>query len=163
MAELLGPGGTVAVVGQTAGQPAQAVLLHHHQTGPTAKEDFVRGHLLGPRPRGLVEDGRQRGGVPGGRVGPAPQLGDAGSLRAEHGLQQTPRDGQADAFRLGGGREAGQAVPVEDHGLLELALEVRAFGAETVPFVLDGVQAVPGVGAVDGLKDVAGIAVQGLP
>ena len=80
-------------------------MFHHHQTGPTAEEDFVRGHLFGPRPCDRIEDGQQRRGTAGGGVRPAPQLRDTGSLPAEYRLQQTPRDGQADAFGLSGAGE----------------------------------------------------------
>ena len=162
-AALLGPGVAVAVLGQAAGQPAQAVLLDHHQTGPTAEEDVVRGHLFDLRPRHRVEDGQQRGGALGGRVRPASQLGDAGRLLAEYGLEQAAGDGQADAFGLGGGREAGQAVTAEDDGLLELTPQVIAFGIKAVAFVLEGVAAVLGRAARDGLEDAGRVAVQGLP
>ena len=64
-------------------------------------------------------------------MGPASQLGDAGGLRAKEGRQQASGHGQADAFGLGRGRKTGEAVSIEDHGPLELALQGIAFGAQT--------------------------------
>ncbi len=55
-AKFRGPGVAVAVVRQAAGQPAQAVLLHHHQTRSAAQEDFIGRSLFDPRSSHRVED-----------------------------------------------------------------------------------------------------------
>ncbi len=55
--KFLGRGLAVAVVGQPTCEPAEAVLLHHHQTRSAAKEDLVGGRLLDPRSGDGIQDG----------------------------------------------------------------------------------------------------------
>jgi hypothetical protein len=68
--------------------------------------------------------------------------------------EEAAGDGQADALRLGDAGERGQGVGIDEHGLLELAAERRAFGAEAVDLVLEIRETPPGVGAIDGLENL---------
>ena len=80
----------------------------------------------------------------------------------EQRQQQTPGDGQADAFGLSRGGEAGEVVGIEDDGLLELSLESIPLGVEAVVVVLKVVKPLAGVRTVNGLKHFGSVAVEGL-
>ncbi|HZU35987.1 MAG TPA: hypothetical protein VFA18_08770 [Gemmataceae bacterium] len=90
--QFFGPGFAVAVLGQSAGQPAQALLLDHHQARSAAKEDFVGSSLFDPRSGHSVEDRQQSIGLLSRSLGPATQLGHTGRALLEQGQQQTPGD-----------------------------------------------------------------------
>jgi hypothetical protein len=128
-------------------------LLHHHQTRPAAEEDFIGSDLFDLESDSIVEDRQQGLGFLGRGMGPTPQLGHAGRVLLEQRQQQASGDGQADAFGLGGGGEAGELVGIEDAGVLELLLEVAALGAESVVVLGKLVQLLAVVGAVHGLDD----------
>jgi hypothetical protein len=57
----------------------------------------------------------------------------------------------------------GPGVVIDEHSLLELATERRAFGAEAVALVLEILKLTLGSGAINGLKDFGGVAVKSLP
>jgi hypothetical protein len=76
--------------------------------------------------------------------------------------QQAAGDGQADALGLGGGGEAGEAVGIEDDGPVELSAQLVAFGAEAIGVPGEVVELLAMDGAIDGLKDARGVAVEGL-
>jgi hypothetical protein len=138
-------------------------LLHDHQTRSAAEEDFIGGGLCNPRPGHRVEDRQQGVGLLGGGVGIAPQLRHAGRTLLEKRQQQAAGDGQADAFGLRRGGEAGEVIGIEDDGLLELAAQAVALRTEAVVVLGKGLQVVAVVGAVHGLKDAGSVAVEGLP
>ncbi len=68
--------------------------------------------------------------------------------------------GKLDALRLGDAGEMGPRVGIDEHGLLELATERRAFGAEAVALVLEILETPLGVGAIDGLENFGGVAIE---
>jgi hypothetical protein len=80
----------------------------------------------------------------------------------EHGQQQTAGDGQTDAFGLSRGGETSQALGIEEGGLLELSVEMVAFGAETVVVLGKILKLLTKGGASNGLKDAWSIAVESL-
>jgi hypothetical protein len=137
-------------------------LVHDHQTRSAAKEDFIGGRLRDARLRGRIEDGQQDGGLLGGRLCPTTQLRHARGLLGKQGVQQATGDGQADPFRLGGGREAGEVVGAEDQRLVQLSLESVPVGAEVIVLVLEVLKPLAGVGTAHGLKHFGRIAVKGL-
>jgi hypothetical protein len=138
-------------------------LLHHHQTGAAAKEDFIGGSLFDPRSGDPIKDRQQPARLLGGGLRPPPQLGHTGGTLREEWPQQTPGDGQADAFRLSRGGEAGEGVGIENDGLLELSVEAVPLGTETVVVLLKVLKPLLVVGAVHGLKDLGSVAVECLP
>jgi hypothetical protein len=80
----------------------------------------------------------------------------------EQGQQQTPGDGQANALSLSRGGEAGEAVGIEDDGLLELSMESVPLGVEAVVVVVKLLKPLAGVRTVNGLKHFGRVAVEGL-
>jgi hypothetical protein len=137
-------------------------LFHDHQTRAATKEDFIGGSLLDAWLGDRIEDGQQGGGLLGGRLRPASQLRNTRRPLRQERQEQAPRDGQADAFGLGDSSETGEVVGIEDQGLLELALELIACSPELVDVVLEGLEALLGVGAGEGLEDCGRVPVQGL-
>jgi hypothetical protein len=148
------------------------VLLNDHQTGLFAKEDLIAGALLDPVPAESVEHVQQRGRAPGGRARQAAESGDAGQTESAVGFvsqglgqqraEEAAGDGQADALGLSGAGELGQGVVIDEDGLLELAAERSTFGVEAVDLVLEILEVPLAGGAVDGLEDFGGVAVERL-
>jgi hypothetical protein len=145
------------------------VLLDDHQTRLSSKEDFIAGALLDPLPAELVEHFQQRGRAPGGGVRQAAESSDTGQTGpvgfigerlGQERSEEAAGDGQADALGLGEAGELGQGVGIDEHGLLELAAERRAFGTEAVDLVLEILEAPLSVGALYGLEDFGGVAVE---
>ncbi len=87
-------------------------------------------------------------------------MGFIGERLGHKRSEEAAGDGQADALRLGGAGEPGQGVGIDEYGLLELAAERRAFGAEAVDPVLEFLAAPLGVGAIDGLENFGGVAIE---
>jgi hypothetical protein len=56
-----------------------------------------------------------------------------------------------------------QRVGIDEHGLLELAVECSAGSAEALNLVVQFLELALGSGAVDGLEDVGGVPVERLP
>jgi len=63
---------------------------------------------------------------------------------------------------LGRGGEAGEAVGIEDDGLLELPVEAVAFGVEAVVVVVKFLKALTHVGTVNGLEHFGSVSVESL-
>ena len=76
--------------------------------------------------------------------------------------QQTPGDGEADAFGLGRGGKAGEAIRIKNDRLRGWWREAVPFSAKPVEVVPKGGEALPGGGAIDGLENFGGIPVEGL-
>jgi hypothetical protein len=57
----------------------------------------------------------------------------------------------------------GQSVGIDEHGLLELAVACSAGSAEALDLVLEFLELALGSGALDGVEDVGGVAVERLP
>ena len=145
------------------------MLLDDHQTRLLSKEDLIAGALLDPLAAELVEHFQQRGRAPGGGVRQAAESSDTGQTEpvgfigerlGHERSEKAAGDGQADALGLGDTGELGQGVGINEHGLLELAAERHAFGVEAVDLVLEMLEAPLGVGAIDGLEDFGGVAVE---
>ena len=106
-AQFFGPGIAVVVVGQSAGQPAQAALLHHHQrVGGRRRLHWpppARPAVEPPRPGPTT---RRRPGEPG----PGPTARPAGTLGVRCWSTATTNAGrrQADAFGLSRAGEAAE-------------------------------------------------------
>jgi hypothetical protein len=149
------------------------MLLHDHQTGLLAKENLIAGALADPIPAVTVEYFQQRRGAEGGRTREAAEPGDAGqtgrTLRfvgqrlSQQRRQQAAGDGQTDALGLGDAGELSQGVGIDEHGLLPLAEQRRVVSAEAVDLVLEILQEPLGSSAIDGLENLGGVAVKGLP
>jgi hypothetical protein len=145
------------------------VLLDDHQTRLLSKENLIAGALLDPLAAELVEYFQQRGRAPGGGVRQAAESSNTGQtepvgfigerLGCERS-EEAAGDGQADALRLGDAGELGQGVGIDEHGLLELAAEYGAFGAEAVDLVLEILETPLGVGALDGLENFGDVAIE---
>jgi hypothetical protein len=145
------------------------VLLDDHQTRLLSKEDLIAGALLDALPAELVEHFQQRGRAPGGGVRQAAESSDTGQTEpvgfigerlGHERREEAAGDGQADALRLGDAGELGQGVSIDEHSLLELAAERLTFGAEAVDLVLEILETPIGVGAIDGLENFGGVAVE---
>jgi hypothetical protein len=139
------------------------VWLDYHQTRSATEEDFIGGNLFDLRSDYVVQDGQQGLGLQGRGMGPTPQLGHAGRVVLEQRQQQPSGDGQADTFGLCRGREAGELVRIEDDGMLELLVEMIAFGAEPVVILRKVVQLLTVVGAIHGLHNAWRVPVKRLP
>lgn len=137
--------------------------LDYHQTRSATEEDFIGGDLFDLGSDHVVQDGQQGLGLQGRGMGPTSQLGHTGRVLLEQGQQQPSGDGQADTFGLCRGREAGELVSIEDDGMLELLVEMIAFGAEPVVILRKALQLLTVVGAIHGLHDAWRVPVKCLP
>src|SRR5271168_2556036 len=91
---------------------------------------------------------------------PPPQLRHAGCALLEERPQQTPGDGQADAFGLSRGGETGEPVGIEDDSLLQMLVEAVTLGAEVVVFLGKVLKLLAVIGAVHSLNDSGSVAVE---
>jgi hypothetical protein len=140
------------------------VLLDRHQDRPTATEDLVGGDLAGPRPAELVEHGEDSGGAAAGLLGEAAELGGGGGAVVEQDGEQGAGGAEGGAVGLGGGGELGLLVGIEGDGVLELGAEFGELGLKLSDFVAEVAEAVVGRGrGLEGLEDVLGLSVEGLP
>jgi hypothetical protein len=121
----------------------------------------------------VIEHFQQSGGAYGGRACQAAQPGDTGPAQAvvrfvgqglgQQRAQEAAGDGQADALGLGDARELGQRVGIDAYGLLQLAAQRSDLGTEAIDLVPEILELPLGRGALDGLEDFRGVAVERLP
>ena len=162
--ELLGPGRPVTRLDQPAREPAEALGLDDHQDGSAAKKISSAVACLTAGPDRLVEHLQQRAGLLAGLEGRPPQRRHgATAARPGHDLQEPPGHAQADPLGLGDGGELVLLVGGDLDGVPEPLLEGLDLGLPLGESSLEFVDAGPGRGAVDGLGDLPGLAVQRLP
>jgi hypothetical protein len=127
-------------------------------------KNLIGGDLFDPGPGRPVEDLQQTAGVLAGLVGAASQGGDAGcGLRSGHDPEEPAGDAEADPLGLGDGGELVVLVGGDLHGVLEPLPEGLDLGPVLGELSLKLVDPGFGRGAVDGLDDLAGLAVERLP
>jgi hypothetical protein len=120
--------------------------------------------LLDPGPGRLVEDLEQGPGLPAGLEGGASQGRHTGDgIRPGHDAQEPASDAQADALGLGDGGELVLLLAGDLDGVFESLLKGLDFGLAAGELELEFVDAGPGGGAVHGLGDLLGLAVERLP
>jgi hypothetical protein len=126
-------------------------------------KNLIGGGLLDPGPGRLIEDLEQGPGLPTGFAGRPPQCRHAGDRhRSGHDLQEPAGDAEADPLGLGDGGELVLRVAGDLHGPPQPLAEVPILGllvGQAPPQLLD-----PGLGrgAIDGLDDLPGLAVERL-
>jgi hypothetical protein len=169
--KFLGPLLSVPPLGQSAADPAQAVLLDDHEARLLAEEDLIGSRWLDARAAELVEDFQQGGGPAGGGAGPAAQLDHAGQLRRSRALgaglgqqrdEAAAGDRQADALGLGGTGAACQAIRIEEHRGVQDRPKFAATAAEFGDLLVESSELLGGVLPVEGLEDPVGVPIQGL-
>ncbi len=144
-------------------------MIQHRLSGSTTikaglrPKNLIGGGLLDSGPGRLVEDLEQGPGVLTGLEGHPPQCCHARDrLRPGHDVQESAGDGEADPLGLGDGGELALLVAGDLHGVLQAPAKDPILGlpvGELSPEVVD-----PGFGrgAVDGLGDLLGLAVDRL-
>jgi hypothetical protein len=127
-------------------------------------KNLIGGGLFDLRPGRLVEDLQQAAGVLSGLEGDASQGRHAGDgLRRRHDLQEPTSDAQADPLGLGDGGELAMRLGGDLDGVVEALPEGLDLGPVLGELELKPVDPGFGRGAVDGLDDLAGLAVERLP
>ena len=120
--------------------------------------------MFDPGPGRLVEDPEQGAGPPAGLAGRPPQRRDAGSgFRSLHDPQEPPGHAQADPLGLGDGSELVLLVGGDLDGVTQPLLEGLDLGPLFDESLLESVNAGLGRGAVHGVSDLLGLAVERLP
>ena len=122
--ELLRPGRAADVGAELAADPAQALLLDHHQDRGT-DVNLVARTIADQRPCIRIENVQQRPGLGGGGPRAAPQARHAQRLLGNQDLQQRAAARQTDAARLTDTGELGLFRVIEHHRPGEALLEVR--------------------------------------
>ena len=126
-------------------------------------KNLIGGDLLDLGPCRLVEHPEQVGGVLAGLERSSPQCGHArDGDRPGHDPQETACDAEADALGLGNDGELALLLGGDLDGVTEPFLEDADLGVLVVELLLELVDASLGSGAVHGVGDLLGLAVERL-
>ena len=126
-------------------------------------KNLVGGGLLDPGPGDLVEHLEQVAGLFAGFQGRASQGRPAGSgFRPGHDVQESPSHAQADPLGLGDGGELVLLLGRDLDGVPESLLEVIDLGLPLGQLLLKLVDLVLDRGAIDGIGDLLGLAIERL-
>jgi hypothetical protein len=126
-------------------------------------KNLIGGGLLDPGPGRIVEDFEQGPGVLTGLEGRPSQGRHARDRpRSGHDVQEAAGDAEADPLGLGHGGELVLRLTGDLDGVFESLLEGLDLGEAAVELPLKFVDAGLGRGAIDGLGDLLGLAVERL-
>jgi hypothetical protein len=142
--------------------PDQAGQLDCHEQGPAADQQFVQGSVFDQGTALLIQHSQGGAGTAGGVFAPPAQLCHAGGAFFEEQVQLPADQGQADALGHRHAGELGQLVRVEDDGPCELLAKGSNLVLKETDLIVELLDVLKGVGALQAGSDGVGLAVKGL-